>query len=80
MQHGIGTASHSLHAHLPARRVKQRQDFGNPVSHVFVRLTGGLSFRLPTGPALRNRLKRAGLVGTPDGQSQRFAERIGVFN
>jgi hypothetical protein len=53
-------------AHLTARRMKQRQEFGRAATDILVRLSSGFSFGLPGAPFIRNGLVGTGFIFVPD--------------
>src|SRR5215216_4121243 len=60
--------------------MEQGQDLGCAAADVFVRLLGRVFARMPCGAAMRNSLKRPGLVLAPDRQPKLGAERIGLLD
>ena len=60
--------------------MKQGQDLGGAAADGFVRLLGRVFARLPGWARMRHRLKRPGLVLTPDRQPKLGAQRVGLLD
>ena len=60
--------------------MKQCQEFGCAVAHIFVRLLFGLTLRLPALPLVGNGLEWSGFVLRPNAQPQRLSDGVSLLD
>src|SRR5947209_8051888 len=60
--------------------MKEREQFGRPVTNVFMRVPSRPTDGLPVCARLRNRLIGAGFVHAPHGQAQAFSLGVGLLD
>ena len=76
MHDRVRAAGHRLEPHLPACGMEQRQHLGRTATHILVGLPRRLALRPPAGAGMRHGLEGAGLVRTPDRQTERSTKRV----
>lgn len=76
----MGALSHAGGPQLPARRVKQRQQFGGPVALILMRLMLSAAVGLPAVPGIGLGLIGTGLVLGPYRKPLSLALPVGAFN
>jgi hypothetical protein len=80
MEDGIRRLLHPFRTNFAGLRMKQRQQLGGATPDVLAGSDRGLSFRLPRGSRLRDRLIRSGFILIPDGDAPRLSLPIRLLD